>query len=453
MWLTHNHSLHLASQPQDRSLFHEALKRGFDILGAGVGLAILWPAGLLIGLLIKLSDGGPVFFKQIRVGRFGKPFNIWKFRTMVRDAEQQGLPLTGGADGRVTHLGRFLRRTKVDELPQLWNVLIGEMSLVGPRPEVPRYVEHYTTRQREILQFKPGITDLASVLFRNEEALLRGSENLEQFYLSHCLPKKIELNRQYAKRAGVLQDVWIILQTLCPYWLGMAVIYAVALVASLWLSYQLRYDFQMTQLEYAQFWRCMPWIVLSQLVALGAWGQLRCLMSYFSLPELNRSAVALTMTLVFFLVLRSLTQDIPIPTATILLINGCLSWSALCAIRMGCRYLREHRKTNIGRRGTLPRRVAIIGAGEMATRMASELSANCNDFRRVVAFFDDDPRRWHKRPFNIPIVGMPECLMNPEWQTKIDDVVVILPEIRPIRRKEISALLQRLPLKVTFIPA
>src|SRR5438105_5045415 len=177
-------------------------KRLFDVACATMGLLVLSPFGLLIGLLIKLADGGPVIFGQIRVGQFGKPFRIWKFRSMVVNAEKLGPSITKEKDPRITRIGGFLRKTKLDELPQLWNVLVGEMSLVGPRPEVPQYVALYSEGQREVLNWKPGITDLATMVFRDEEMLLQGAEP-EPFYIEHCLPKKIELNRQYAARAGL----------------------------------------------------------------------------------------------------------------------------------------------------------------------------------------------------------------------------------------------------------
>jgi lipopolysaccharide/colanic/teichoic acid biosynthesis glycosyltransferase len=198
------------------------LKRAFDILFASLGLLLLLPLGLLLSLLIKISDGGPVFYRQLRVGQFGKPFHILKFRSMVPSADKLGAQLTQGADPRITRIGWILRKTKLDELPQLWNVLVGQMSFVGPRPEVPKYVERYTQSQAEILQLKPGITDLASLAFRNEESLLEGAENVEDFYLQYCLPKKIELNRQYAAHAGVLSDLLIIGRTLSAIAAGFA---------------------------------------------------------------------------------------------------------------------------------------------------------------------------------------------------------------------------------------
>src|ERR1017187_3241538 len=179
-------------------MWYAVSKRAFDIVCASIGLLVLAPVGLLIALWIKLSDHGPVFFRQTRIGQFGKPFRVWKFRSMAADADTSGEPLTKDEDPRITPVGRFLRKTKLNELPQLWNVLIGDMSFVGPRPEVARYVEHYTPEQREILKYKPGITELATLHFRNEEALLRGAADVDDFYIRLCLPRKIALNLRYA---------------------------------------------------------------------------------------------------------------------------------------------------------------------------------------------------------------------------------------------------------------
>ena len=315
-----------------------AAKRLFDLAGAALGIILMLPLGLLICLCIKLADGGPVFYRQVRVGRFGRPFRIWKFRSMVVEAERLGFSLTSAEDPRITRLGRILRKTKLDELPQLLNVLAGEMSFVGPRPEVPRYVGHYTPEQRQVLNCKPGITDLASLLFRNEEALLRGATDVEQFYIRYCLPKKIELNRQYMERAGVLQDLWIIARTL---------------------------------------WGVVP-------------GSL------------------------------------------------CPRW----------------------RRGSQPsgpappvRRVAIIGTGATALRLALALGRSHQGPRRVVAFFDDDPRAWHKRPCGIPVAGMPECLLNAEWRNAVDEIIVALPDADAGRARQIGEFLKAVPARSTFASA
>ena len=189
-------------------------KRLFDIFWTSLGLLLLWPVFLVIALLIKIDDGGPVFYRQIRVGRGGKPFRIWKFRTMVVDADKIGGSLTIGRDPRITRTGYWLRKFKLDELPQLFNVLSGEMSLVGPRPEVPEYVARYTQDQKRVLELTPGITDPASIAYRNENEILASSDDPEAVYLSEIMPEKIRLNLQYAEKSTVWTDFLTILKTL-----------------------------------------------------------------------------------------------------------------------------------------------------------------------------------------------------------------------------------------------
>ncbi len=428
------------------------MKRLFDIVGATVGLVLLTPLGLLIALAIKLSDGGPIFYRQTRIGQFGKPFRIWKFRSMVLEADKLGLPLTPEADGRITWIGRFLRKTKLDELPQLWNVLAGEMSFVGPRPEVPRYVEQYRPEQRDILRYKPGITDVASMLFRNEQALLQGCTNVEDFYLRYCLPKKIELNREYARRASLAQDLWIILQTLCPYWLGVLAAYTGALVFALGAAYVLRFDFRVLGPVGREFLSFVPWVVCPQLILLVWRGQLRGLISYVGPSELRQTAQALTLALVLQVGLLWLSGGRLAPRLNILLLDFILSCAALGGLRLGARLLREHfseRSAAPAPRGR-QRRIAIIGAGELGARVARERLADERSGDCVVGFFDDDPRAWNKRPYGIPVVGMPECLLNQEWRNQLDEVVIALPPEAFGRARELAVMLEEAPVKVSF---
>jgi len=188
-------------------------KRGLDILIALIGLIGTFPIWLPIALLIKWEDGGEIFFKQIRIGKDGKKFKIYKFRTMVMDAEKEGKQITLKKDRRVTKIGKFLRKSKLDELPQLINVLKGEMSIVGPRPEVPKYVQLFEKEFKDILKIKPGITDIASITFIDESELLTGP-NPEQVYLNQILPKKIQLAKEYLDQISLLTDLKIIFQTI-----------------------------------------------------------------------------------------------------------------------------------------------------------------------------------------------------------------------------------------------
>ncbi|MCA9102836.1 MAG: sugar transferase [Pirellulales bacterium] len=189
------------------------IKRTFDIVSSGVGLILLSPLLIVVALLVKLTSRGPVLFRQERVGRHFKPFRMNKFRSMVPDAPSRGAQITAGRDPRITRVGAVLRATKIDELPQLFNVLVGDMSVVGPRPEVPRYVEMYRDRYAEVLSVRPGITDLASLKYRDESALLGEAEDPEALYVNEILPDKIELAREYIRRKSFWFDMSVILQT------------------------------------------------------------------------------------------------------------------------------------------------------------------------------------------------------------------------------------------------
>ena len=190
------------------------LKRAMDIVVSGGALLVLWPVLLLVALLIVIDDPGPVFYRQVRVGKGGKEFRIFKFRTMVVDADKKGLAITVGRDNRITRMGALLRKTKLDELAQLLNVFVGDMSFVGPRPEVPKYVGMYTPYQRQVLLVRPGITDYASIAYRNENDLLAGAEDPERMYIDVIMPDKIELNMKYLREISPLADIRLILSTI-----------------------------------------------------------------------------------------------------------------------------------------------------------------------------------------------------------------------------------------------
>ena len=189
------------------------LKRIFDTILSLFGLIILLPFMLIIAIFIKLDSKGPVFFKQIRVTKGGREFKIFKYRTMKVGSDKYS-QITVGKDNRITKVGAFLRKYKLDEIPQLINVLIGDMSLVGPRPEVPKYVALYTDEQKEILKVRAGITDYASIEFSDENDLLASEENQEKAYIEKVMPKKIELNKKYISEISILTDIKIILLTI-----------------------------------------------------------------------------------------------------------------------------------------------------------------------------------------------------------------------------------------------
>lgn len=189
------------------------MKRLFDIVASGLGLLILSPIFLVLAIWIKLDSPGPVFYTQIRVGRNNKDFNLFKFRSMKMGSDKKGLITVGGRDPRVTRSGYYIRKYKLDELPQLINVFIGDMSLVGPRPEVRKYVNLYTKEQMHVLDVRPGITDMASICYRNENELLEKADNPEEYYRNVVMQDKLRINLEYVQSHSFYGDIKMIFKT------------------------------------------------------------------------------------------------------------------------------------------------------------------------------------------------------------------------------------------------
>lgn len=192
---------------------NDFLKRIFDLLVSFFAIILLSPFFIIVSLLIKMDSKGPVIFKQVRVGKNEKPFEIYKFRTMVVDAEKLGKQITVGNDNRITKIGGFLRKFKLDELPQLFNVFKGDMSFVGPRPEVPKYTNLYTEEQKKVFKVRPGITDYASIKYRNENEILGKSKNPEKTYIEEVMQDKLKINLMYMKKRSIMEDFKIICET------------------------------------------------------------------------------------------------------------------------------------------------------------------------------------------------------------------------------------------------
>jgi lipopolysaccharide/colanic/teichoic acid biosynthesis glycosyltransferase len=196
-------------------MIDQFFKRTFDVLASIFGLWITGPIMVVAALWIKLDSKGPIFYRQERIGLNGKPFKIFKFRTMVTDADKIGTLITvGGRDPRITNPGYWLRKFKIDEFPQFINVLFGEMSFVGPRPEVKKYVDLYTKDQRDILKVRPGITDIASIAFRNENEILETKKDPEKYYKEVIMQRKIKLNKLYLANRNFCADIWVIFRTI-----------------------------------------------------------------------------------------------------------------------------------------------------------------------------------------------------------------------------------------------
>lgn len=189
------------------------MKRIFDILVSGIGLLCLSPLLLIVAIWIKLDSPGPIFYRQVRVGRYNKDFRIFKFRSMRIGSDKGSLVTIGGRDPRITRSGYFIRKFKIDELPQLINVIVGDMSLVGPRPEVRHYVNYWTPEQMHVLDVRPGITDPASIKYRNENELLAQAEDPEKYYIEVIMQEKIKLYLEYTEKSSFWYDIKLIFQT------------------------------------------------------------------------------------------------------------------------------------------------------------------------------------------------------------------------------------------------
>ncbi|MDE6468489.1 MAG: sugar transferase [Muribaculaceae bacterium] len=191
------------------------MKRIFDVIMSSIGLIVVSPIFLILAIWIKIDSDGPVFYRQVRVGKGNKDFRIYKFRTMRPDADKIGGLITiGGRDPRVTRSGYYIRKYKLDEFPQLINVLKGEMSLVGPRPEVRKYVDLYTPRQLHVLDVRPGITSLASIRYRNENDILAAAEDPDKAYIEQIMPDKLVIDLEYVSKANLVNDIKLIFSTL-----------------------------------------------------------------------------------------------------------------------------------------------------------------------------------------------------------------------------------------------
>lgn len=189
------------------------MKRVFDLIMSGLGLIVLSPLFLILAVWIRLDSPGPVFYRQVRVGRYNKDFRIFKFRSMRVGADKGSLITIGGRDPRITRSGYFIRKFKLDELPQLINVFIGDMSLVGPRPEVRHYVDYWTPEQMQVLDVRPGITDPASIKFRNENELMEQAEDPERYYIDVIMQEKIRLYLEYVRKHSFWGDIGLIFKT------------------------------------------------------------------------------------------------------------------------------------------------------------------------------------------------------------------------------------------------
>jgi lipopolysaccharide/colanic/teichoic acid biosynthesis glycosyltransferase len=461
------------------------LKRTFDLLAAGAGLLALAPLFALLALLIKLDSPGPVFFRQWRVGRHGEPFRIFKFRTMTVQ-QQPGAPeVTVAGDARITRTGAWLRRWKLDELPQLIDVLRGTMSLVGPRPEVPRYVAHYPPAWRDrLLSVRPGITDFASVRYRDENELLARADNPEREYIDVVLPAKLRYALHYVDNPSLASDLRVLGLTLrtvfaprlpspwsmlpmkdSPFWpwldrkmsalsprnRALATAADGLVVLACWhLTYLFRLGFERWQPgrpwydDYVSFG-----VVAAYLLAMALTGVPRGLWRFFGFDDFKRIAVACGLAGLVSAVAVLMAQLVGVARA-VLVLHPLFCLLALCLLRMGYRMLWEHARACASGEDFEQRRAIVLGAGEAGRRVVSTLHRR--DGWVILALLDDDRAKWGLRIGGVGVEGGLGDLALPHVLAGATHVIVALPGANAEEQGRVLALARQTGLAVMTVP-
>jgi len=462
------------------------IKRVFDLVVAGAGLLVLAPLFALIAIAIKLDSPGPVFFRQERVGRHGVPFRIFKFRTMTVSPPTGGISLTVAGDRRITRVGAILRRTKLDELAQLIDVLRGTMSLVGPRPEVPRYVAHYPAEWRaRLLSVRPGITDFASVRYRNENELLAEAADPERAYIDDVLPTKLRYALHYVDNPSLANDLrvigltvrtvfvpamprpwrflrmndsklwaWLdqVMSTLSPRNRMVALaVDAVTILACWHVTYLFRLGFERWQPGRPWYDDYVSWgVVLTYLLFMAATGVPRGLWRFFGFDDFKRIAAACVMAGLVSAVAVLMAQLVGVARA-VLLLHPLFCLLALSLVRMAYRMVWEHARSRTGGQDGEPRRAIVLGAGEAARRLVGAIHRR--DGWIVLALLDDDPAKQGLRIGGVRVQGTIADLVLPHLLAGATHVIIAMPALDDERRAKVVSIARQTGLVVMSVPS
>jgi lipopolysaccharide/colanic/teichoic acid biosynthesis glycosyltransferase len=461
-------------------------KRFLDIVLSALGLLLLAPLFAVLAIAIKLDTAGPVFFRQERVGRFGRNFRIFKFRTMVQARHATGMQLTVAGDARITRVGAVLRRYKLDELPQLIDVLRGTMSLVGPRPEVPRYVEHYPEDSKEkILGLRPGITDFASLQYKDENEILARAMDPEKEYIEVILPEKLRVALAYADSVSLATDLRVLGLTLRTVfvpelptdkmlkmmnhprfwrqvddWMSrpmskasyIAMLVDSLLVLACWhFTYLFRLGFERWQPG-------RPWyddyvsifVVVVYLIAIHVFGARRALWRFFSFDDLQRLIVACLAAGLVSAVAVLLAQLAGVARA-VLVLHPLFSLLALALARMSYRMLWEHAHARATGELSESRYAIVLGAGEVARRLLAGLSRR-NGWH-VLMLLDDSPALAGVHIAGVKVEGPMDRLKDPDVVARATHVIVALNDASSAERDRALVLAQGSGLVVLTVPS
>lgn len=460
------------------------IKRAFDVFMAALGLVIAAPLFAAISVLIKLDSSGPVIFRQIRVGQGFRPFAIQKFRTMVVDAPGGSLPLTVGEDTRITRVGRILRKLKLDELPQLLNVLMGDMSLVGPRPEVPRYVERLRSEFSEILVVRPGITDLASLRYIDEAALLANSPNPEDEYQHKVLPEKLRLAKLYVRHMSLRLDLAIIIQTLLhiarlplkiltlpepktvlessgasSLWLTLSsfimrwrrpiivVIDVGLIILSNYLAFFLRYDGGIPDSELNTFEQTVLGLVAIRGITFAVFGLNEGLWRYTSVWDLQNILKGVLISTVVFYGWVHWGIEVYSYPHSVFAIDALLLVAFLAGVRLSSRVFRD--------KGIFQkkRKVLVVGAGDSGERVVREMKTRSVFNCQPIGFVDDNVGLLNQRIHGVRVLGTVGDISKLVEGLRPEMVVVAVPNATPEFLRDLIIKLEPYEVSIKTLPA
>jgi len=442
------------------------MKRLFDLICSLAGLIILSPLFLVIAFLIKIKSPGPIFFKQERIGKKFRPFKLYKFRTMVVDAPLKGPQITVGGDERTTPIGRFLRRFKLDELPQLFNVLQVDMSIVGPRPEVNKYVQMFRKDYEKILRVRPGITDIASLTFRNEESLLKDKDDPESHYRNFILPDKLKLSKEYVNKASIIFDVKLILVTLLMIFypgglierlVGLVTLERRAIVLSVevvsfgianYLAFFVRFDWNIPDGEIALFLKYLPVVILVRISLSLALSTYKGLWKYTGTRDVFKLAGTLAAgSFIILIAVRYIAGDTTYPKSIYV-----MDWFFNMTLLMGMRFLCQFHNKVISTDLTCKNRVIIIGAGNAAEMLIRDIHQNTTYPFHVVGLVDDNPCKKGLLIKGVPVLGTRHDLDEIVKKEEPEEFIVAIPSLSSDRLYEVLKHLRTYGLPIKVMP-
>ena len=438
------------------------LKRIVDLFVAGMGLIVLLPLLLIVALLIKLDSTGPVFFRQERVGLEGRPFRIFKFRTMVSGAYKMGSRLTVKRDPRVTRVGQILRWFKIDELPQLINVVRGEMSLIGPRPEDPHFVSFYSPEQRRVLSARPGMVGPSQILGRDElESYPEGLKDTEAYYVQHILPDKLERDLEYVETSSFFGDMSLLARGLWATLRGAVKTkflwrrrHRVALfgldcllvIASCYFAVLMRYDF--SRPADPRFLFPLLIVLVVRTAALMYYGAYQGVFAYFGLWDLMALFKAVTVSailsagLTFFVGLQSYPRSVFV-----------IDWAIILFLLAGARYaLRAWVRQRWQERGHRRQKALVVGAGVGGEQIARTLLEDPLCPYRPVGFIDEMPERWGSLIHGVRVLGGATELPLAVSANNIKAVFVCMSDLSDLGAREVVEVCEQAGVEYRIVP-